>query len=209
VSKKGFLASLIDLSFTSPITRARRAALRLVAPVCALALFCSVPPVADAATPSATLVFASDHVVRLGKFRPSHPTIAAAQAHFGEYSNSRELFGGSSCVIEWRNIGLAIKFADYGSSDACGATGLAQSVTIKGRGARAAFRTAAGLRVGDPQAHARALYPRAERHGSTWWLAQAKNYIGSCNGCPYGVVTAKITKGHVSSLHAWIGAAGD
>ena len=82
-------------------------------------------------------------------------------------------------------------------------------MTIKGRRARQVFHTVAGLRISDSAARLRTLYPGAERHGSTWWLAQAKAYIGSCNGCPYGVVTAKTTRGHVSSLHASIGAAGD
>src|SRR4051794_36457593 len=95
---------------------------RTAAALLVAAAACVWAPTAGAAPRPATLVFGADRVVRLGALKVSHPTTGAARAHFGDPSNVRELAGGTSCVMEWRAIGLALQFTDYNETDACGAT---------------------------------------------------------------------------------------
>jgi hypothetical protein len=122
-------------------------------------------------------------VVRVGGFETSEPTVSAARATFGAptgFSDARS--GGNTCVVGWRALGLSIVFGDLsGANDACGDGGLADTVVIKGAAGADRFQTNKGLRVGQTIARLRTLYPRASRHGSSWWLATGKSFIGDCH----------------------------
>jgi hypothetical protein len=85
------------------------------------------------------------------------------------------------------------------------AKGVALIVTVTGR---SAWRTAVGLRVGDPVGRLRALYPRARlRNGfagdSGYWLV-TRQICAEVGGGVYPGLLARIQRGRVSALVARI-----
>jgi hypothetical protein len=153
----------------------------------------------------------SDGSVRnIGGFHPyQDPTLGAAIDVFGTPDSKRSLDGGNACIVRWRDVGLKVTFANFGSADACTwKGGLAQVADIRGDNTER-WRTNEGLRIGDSEARLRDRYPNAARHGSYWWLVTATTYIGCEDGCPYGVLRAKVVEGDVRAFMVWIGAAGD
>jgi hypothetical protein len=177
-----------------------------------VALMCAFPAIADARVFSVQV--RDGRVFSLGGFHPTRNAyLRAAVRRFGEPTNRRLRYGGTACLVEWRDIGLAMWFGDLsGAGAACeNDGGLADSATIKGRRARP-WRTSTRVRIGTPSARVPALNPGAALHGSSWWLATGRTLIGDCSipsGCPYPVLEARVTNGRVSSLRAAIGAAGE
>ena len=92
--------------------------------------------------------------------------------------------------------------ANLGGGGACD-RGRAQ--TVRAFGDR--WRTAKGLRVGQPLARLRSLYPGATRHRETWWLVTGLSQIGAPHRYP--VLAATVRGGTVRSFSTQILAAGD
>jgi hypothetical protein len=144
-------------------------------------------------------------VVAIGDFKPHrNPTYAAAVRAYGEPRSERSR-GDSVCVVNWPRIGVRIVFANFGVGSAC-ERDLGRSQSARAYGDM--WRTTRGLRVGARLSRLRALYPRASRHGPTWWLVTAVSLIGPGRH-RYPVLAASVRDRRVRSFKLWIGAAGD
>jgi hypothetical protein len=169
---------------------------------------------ARAAGPQFTVRHDARKIISIGGLRVSGVTGGAARARFGEPSNVRELFGGTSCVVEWRPIGLAIVFGDLsGANEACGGGGRVDTFSIHGAAAQQRWRTQTGLRIGAASSRVPHLYPRARRHGSAWWLITERSFLGgNCSppaGCRFAVLRAVVTRGRISSIRGVVGGSGE
>jgi hypothetical protein len=158
-------------------------------------------------------------VMSLGPHRVrSHPSFASAIRAFGDTDKRVSSQSGSGCRVTWPLIGLVIRFANLGGSDACSPRdGRAQTVAIRGEAGRA-WRTSRGLRIGHSVRQLRRRYPTAHGRrtglygGRTWRLVTGRTRIGrSCNGgpCPYPVLSAVTSAGRVEEFQLRVGAAGD
>jgi hypothetical protein len=141
----------------------------------------------------------------IGEFRPARdPTYAAALQAFGDPEAERPRFGGTSCRVSWHGQGLKIAFANFGGGSACDPElGRSQSARAYGR----RWRTVRGLRIGNGLRRLQQLYPRATRHGRSWWLLTAVSFIGETRRYP--VLAATVPGRRVRSFSLSIGAAGD
>lgn len=132
------------------------------------------------------------------------PQVAAVLGRQGTHVARR---GQSSCAVTWPRIGLTVEFGLIGSDrrDPCKAGG-AFVVTVT---ARAAWRTAVGLRVGDPVARLRRLYPSASRRADVagragFWLV-TRRLCREVGGGAYPGLFARVSGGRVSALVATVG----
>ena len=169
----------------------------------------ATPPAARAQSEPSHTIRTSDGVVaRIGTFRPSRaPTLAAASRAFGRAS-TRTLIGNNACSVTWSKLRLRILFANFGlpgpGMTVCSDTGgAAQRFTARG----SRFRTWNGLRVGQQSEEITARHPSAEFRGGTWWLRTAVSPFGDEE--EYPVVEAVVSRGRITAIRGWIGAAGD
>jgi hypothetical protein len=170
-----------------------------------LAVTALAAPAAAQARPDTLDARGSGGVLAVGDFKPQRdPTYGAAVAVFGEPARERPRFGGSVCVVNWPGAGLRINFANFGVGSACD-RGRGRSQTARAYGSR--WRTRRGLKVGARLRRLRRLYPRASRHGRSWWLVTAVSPFGA--GGRYPVLAAVVRGGHVRSFKLRIGAAGE
>jgi hypothetical protein len=164
-------------------------------------------PEAEAA-PSYTIQTSRGAVARIGGFRPNRdPTIRAAVRRFGRPS-ARRLTSDNSCRVDWRQLKLRIEFANFGAhgpgQTTCSpSVGKAQSFVARGP----RFRTWEGLRPGADSRTVAELHPSADFREGSWWLRTAVSPFG--DESEYGVVRALVSRGRVSGLAGWIGAAGE
>jgi hypothetical protein len=141
----------------------------------------------------------------IGDFHPGrNATLGAAIGVFGPPSTIAEGSQGASCRTLWPGIGLRILFVNLGGGSACDPA-LGKSQLARAFDPR--WRTARGLRIGDPQRRLRRLYPGATRHGRSWWLVKGINVFGTGN--PYPLLRATMSDRRVRSFGLAIGAAGD
>ena len=156
---------------------------------------------------SYTIGWSHNHVTRVGRFRPAHPSLSNAIAAFGQPSGRRaDGYGG--CTVTWRRLRLKVTTANYGGIPSghttCeGAYGLVQTMTAKSRG----FRTYRGLRVGARSSSVLAHHPSAEFHHGSYWLVHYYSPIGE--GGEAVVVRAGVSGGRVRSFKLLIGGAGE
>ena len=157
-------------------------------------------------------------------FSPSQITIGSyriwSRAPLPTYGRAIRAFGtASSCVlrrgqtndatVKWVRKGITAEFTTLGvppnGGDACSEPAAYQldHLIVSSR----SWRTAEGLRVGDPSSRIAALYPHALPHGSTWWIIVRKNVIGSSS--LYPLVSATVRSGKIASLVFLIRAEGD
>jgi hypothetical protein len=86
---------------------------------------------------------------------------------------------GEFCARKW-GFGLTITFANFVGQDPCGFdqgldTSRLLSATMRGR----RWKTSRGLRIGDKIGRIHALYPQAQRHGSSYWLLAKRSQYGN------------------------------
>jgi hypothetical protein len=114
--------------------------------------------------------------------------LGGAVSAFGAPSSTKR--GDGTCIVRWARLGVTITFYNLGGQDACGrSTGFFQSATISGAG----WRTSQGLAIDDSQARVRQLFPKAERHGSRWWLvSRFTQATGRYPGLSAGVRGGKV-----------------
>ena len=135
--------------------------------------------------------------IKIGRSAP-----ADVRRLYGTPSTSR-VESTHSCVQSWKGVRLVVQFFTF-EGKPC-ARGVALIVTVTGR---AAWRTAVGLRVGDPAARVRALYPRVRpRAGFAgdrgYWLV-TRQICAEVGGGRYPGLLARIQRGRVSALVARI-----
>jgi hypothetical protein len=152
---------------------------------------------ASAASPQ--YVIQGDRVV--GGLRIARGTLAQARQRFGAPSTVRSRASGVECNAVWNRIGLRLAFLDF-SGRAC-QDGVLVTATITSRGA---WRTAVGLRVGDPVARIRRLYPRATLHPASppytgYWLVTRRT-CAEVGAIPYPGLLAHVRGGRVTALVA-------
>jgi hypothetical protein len=95
---------------------------------------------------------------------------------------------------------LKIQFENFGAGQPCK---FAQALQ---RADSRRWETKRRLRVGQSVARLQHRYPKATRHGSTFWLRSA---ISQCCGARYPVLAARTRHGRVTGFKGWIGAAGE
>lgn len=125
-------------------------------------------------------------------------TPADVKRLFGAPSTTRA-HSEQSCVQSWKSARLVVHFLAF-EGKPC-AKGIAIVVTVTGR---AAWRTAVGLRVGDPAARVRALYPRtgpSRPFGGDkgYWLV-TRQICAEVGGGSYPGLMARMHRGRVSAL---------
>jgi hypothetical protein len=158
-----------------------------------------------AALAASAFAAAGEHVIQgdrnAGGIRIGRSTPANVKALFGAPSTTRAPFA-QSCVQSWKSARLAVEFFTF--EDKPCTKGVALIVTVTGR---AAWRTAVGLRVGDPAARVRALYPRVRLRGlgtdRGYWLV-TRQICAEVGGGQYPGLLALIKAGRVSDFVARI-----
>jgi hypothetical protein len=124
-------------------------------------------------------------------------TSADARARFGPPASARAT-SASDCVLRWPKLGLRLQFLSLGRGASCrhGALVVA-TVTHRSR-----WRTALGLRIGDPAARIARLYPHATRHGpSAVWLS-TRHACKEVGGFAFPGLLARVRAGRVAALVA-------
>jgi hypothetical protein len=168
------------------------------APVAALALAACLGGAARAA-PAPPLVIQGDRSiagVRAGATR------AAVEAKLGPADAARRI-GAGQCRVVWRRLGLVLAAIDFERRAPC--RGQWVVATITGR----TWRTATGLRVGQPVARLRHLYSAATFHGGFapeqgWWLVPRRR-CAEVGGGPFPGLLARVHSGRVSALVVTVG----
>lgn len=132
------------------------------------------------------------------------PQLKNAEAAFGTPSSIRKL-DETDCRVVWRNRGLTMALLDLDQTgDPCDKGGFVVG-TMTGR----AWHTATGLKVGDPLARLRRLYPSARQHlhegpNSGWWLVPRRS-CPDTGANPYPGLLARTLGGRVSAFVLQIG----
>jgi hypothetical protein len=163
----------------------------LVTGVATLALVVVVAAAPAAAPPRVIL---GDTV--LGGLRLGHATPPQAVKQLGKPTVLRQL-QPTVCRGIWQPLGLTTAFLSLSGRPPCTA-GALLTATIT---SRAAWRTAVGLRVGDPVARVKALYPRSSLRGSPsgyWLITRRTCKVGG--SLPYPSLLARVLRGRVSAL---------
>jgi len=152
-----------------------------------------------AALCSPSFVISGDE--RIGTFAVRKDgTLGGLQAAFGKPGRLSPTRDG--CVAVWGSIGLRVSLYNLGGQNPCKPkTGYFGEAVLTGTG----WSTGKGLRAGDTVARLRLLYPRAERHGSSWWLLiRSTQATGRYPG-----LQATFARGTVASFRVSYGAGGE
>lgn len=160
--------------------------------------------VALAAFAGAAVAATDVHVIQgdrnAGGIKIARSTPANVRQLFGAPSTSRAV-SAQSCLQSWKGARLVVHFFTF-EGKPC-AKGIALIVTVTGR---AAWRTAVGLRVGDPAARVRNLYPRARLRtgfaGDTGYWLVTRRICAEVGGGAYPGLLARMRGGRVSALVA-------
>ena len=135
-----------------------------------------------------------------GGIRIARSTPADVKKLFGAPSTTR-VTSSRTCGQSWKGARLTVTFFTF-ENKPC-ARGVALIVTVTGR---AAWRTAVGLRVGDPAARLRALYPNARLRqgfaGETGYWLVTRQICAEVGGGAYPGLLARMKGGRVSALVA-------
>lgn len=176
----------------------RRAALAAV-------VVCIASGAASAGSTGKTYVIASE--LQAGPIALAHTTLPLATMAFKNRGRRVIHRHPAVCLVTWPRIGLTVNFGLVGNDprDRC-TVGVALVVTVTSRGA---WRSSAGLRVGDPVARLRQLYPRATAHlhdlgQAGYWLV-TRRMCAEVGGLHYAALLARVRNGHVSAFVASAG----
>jgi hypothetical protein len=136
-----------------------------------------------------------------------HPrtTLAWAIHAFGRPTSKH--LGSAYCKVRWDRIGLSGRFTSLGAPQP-GQTfctpsfGLVADVTATGR----AWQTWHHLRIGGKSSQIPVRHPGAVRHGRSWVL---ETWPSPFSGHDEPLVTARVRRGRVVALRAFVNAQGD
>jgi len=146
---------------------------------------------APAAAAAPTFVITRD--VNIGGFDRG-ARVDRAVAVFGQPTSRLVPRGGwDKCEIKWTALGVSMVTHHVAAvKDPCGPEGRHVSTTVTDR----RWRTSVGLKIGDPLAKLRKLYPRGYRdQPGVWWLT-----IRQWAGLPFPGLEAKVRNGKVVAL---------
>jgi hypothetical protein len=150
---------------------------------------------ASAAVPQVVQGDAKVGGLQIGRSGP-----AAARAAFGQPSSARP-DSRLSCVLRWPGVGVRLRFLSF-EGHAC-SRGVLVTATVA---RRAGWRTGRGLRVGDPVARVRQLYPNARFHrapdGRTGYWLIVRRACQEVGGGPYPGLLARTGRGRVTAIVA-------
>lgn len=140
----------------------------------------------------------------IGDFKPAtDPTLRAAIRAFGEPTSATG--GGEICRVRWSDLGVRIRFQNFGGRDSCTPRGgLAQKAFLIGD---RRWRTPRGLHLGDRLRKLTRLYPRARRTPFGYRIVAGVLPFGEPH--PYAVLGARVADRRVRAFTLFIGAAGD
>lgn len=159
----------------------------------ALALAAAVP--APAAAPP--YVIHGDRSVAGLQVARATPAAAAARLGAPTATRPQPPYG---CVQQWRPLGLTLAFVDLTARNAC-RDGVLIRATVR---SRAHWRTAKGLRVGDPVERLEQLYPGAKVRRNQgeltgyWLIVRRTCELGGHR--PYPGLLARVQGGVVRAL---------
>lgn len=156
-----------------------------------------------------TITIAGDE--RIGSYRvKADGSLGGAISAFGRPTALRRT-SDQSCTASWRTISLTIFVYNLGGEDACTPRGGRFNRAIM-RGPT--WRTNKGLRVGDPVARLRQLYPSARFHRGLryywpagYWLVPRPERFGT--GGTYPGLLAETRSGRVTGFQVRYQAGGD
>lgn len=143
---------------------------------------------------------------KLGRFSVQRDgTLQGAIEAFGDPSTlRRHPRFRLTCYAGWPEIGLRITFYNLGGRDPCRPQwGYFSLAEITGDG----WRTASGLRIGDPVRRLWVRYPRAQPHPPYWWLVIRRSPYGDNSN--YAGLSAKVRNGRVVAFLVRFPAGGD
>jgi hypothetical protein len=151
-----------------------------------------------AAAPAPYVIRGDTHVAGLAIARS---TPADAKRRFGPPTTVRRS-PPYSCVLTWRNIGVTLRYIDFGGGGACKHGALLAATIVS----RTRWRTSVGLRVGDSTVRLRKLYPRARirRASPQWsgyWLITRRACV-EVGRAPYPGLLARVHSGRVTAIVA-------
>ena len=129
--------------------------------------------------------------VSIGGF-PRAGDVRSAVAVFGEPSGFTDRIY-DRCTLHWKALGLSMQtYYSQGALDPCGDSARHVSTTATDR----RWRTSLGLRIGDPAAKLRRLYPKAQYQGKgEWWLT-----LRPFAGIELPGLAARVRNGRVASF---------
>lgn len=135
-------------------------------------------------------------------------TLFGALRQFGEPTRMRrdKVSGWNGCDVTWRQLGLKIYFYNLGGRGPCKPQfGYFRDALITGKN----WRTASGLRIGDPMRSIWRYHPKAKPplKGSWWSLVMRPWPYG--DGGTYAGLAAKVNNGKVSAFSVYFQAGGE
>lgn len=134
-------------------------------------------------------------------------TLGGASRQFGPPSRVRRdtASGWNGCVLSWRSLGLRIYFYNLGGADPCdGQTGRFRDALVTGK----QWRTANGLRIGQPARLIKRYHPRARKLDGAWWALVTRSWPYG-EGGTYAGLAAKVNRGSVSAFSIYFQAGGE
>lgn len=123
---------------------------------------------------------------------PRDGTIGAAVELLG-LPTARIPGGVNQCDLTWPSRGITMNTVFPGAGNPCGAKGNHLSTTVTDK----RWTTDAGLKIGDPAARIRELYPNA---GSPSSDGVVEIFTRDFSGLPLPSLTATVAKGRVTAL---------
>ena len=130
-------------------------------------------------------------------FRETGRAYAAAVEAFGRPTSLRA-GEGASCTVRWGPLGLKMRFAAWTPPNPCAQASLRRASWEGATLYAGRWSTREGLRLGDPLAKLRRLYPTATApHGTTrtWALVSVRGEVGLTV-----YLAALVRSGHVASI---------
>jgi hypothetical protein len=143
---------------------------------------------------------------KLGRFAVQRDgTLQGAIEAFGDPATlRRHPRFRATCYAGWPRIGLRITFYNLGGRDPCKPQwGYFSLAEITGKD----WRTASGLRMGDPLRRLWVRYPGAQPHPPYWWLVTRRSPFGDRSN--YAGLSAKVRNGRVVAFLVRYAAGGD
>jgi hypothetical protein len=135
-------------------------------------------------------------------------TLFGAIRQFGPPTSKRRDpdSGWNGCVVTWKSLGLRIFFYNLGGQDSCQPQyGYFRDALITGK----KWRTASGLRIGDPQRWIFRYHPKATPTGTGAWWSLLQRVPPWGDGTGYAALAAKVNRGYVSAFGVWFQAGGE
>jgi hypothetical protein len=186
-----------------------RTSLRLAAATLGVCALAGAASGARAATAPKVVVADSGGLQRIGSFRPGGNAgdFGRAIRAFGSPSRSVSVLG-NTCRVTWSSQHVTADFEASKGLPAGTTVCSSRQGTFTFARLGLGWRTSRGLRVGSPTRLIHRLYPAARFIYGRWWLVSRPRAGGTGPAANEPLLTARVAKGHVTSLVASVGTAG-